>query len=231
MIKMKKKRTKVVVLSLIIAAVLSGTVLAWLINSAGIDQSGEFKFAEVKMKFEGVSHEYRNIKSVVTPGDPFMRNVINLEASFLAADSQSALNGKLMALWDDGYLGGTAFAPHKGGVVIKTYTFKNESNIPVYFRMKKPAIKDDAIKAAFFVKTNKHTIYKGHYYLIEPLGSGETVEIKVTAYIPFLANIGVAASDFDIEIEYAEIIQATNNAVYFHDDWKDIAMLFESYIK
>ena len=225
----RKLLFKFVVCVVVIIVAIQGIVLSWFSDSISILFSGEFRTAIIDLKKGSIETKYYNIGNFSWRDYPFMLAVIGLERSF-GSDAPDKLNDDFKKLWYennvyDNYLEDTT-APHKGGIVIKTYTFKNNSNIPVYFRIPEPTVNDVAYSAVVFIDGD-YVIDSGYYYLLDPIDpTVTTFEVTVIAYIPFLANIGIDVSDLDIKITgtgEAEIIQAPNNAVYFHDDWKKVA--------
>ena len=233
------KLISVVVLALILMIVLSGTVLAWFMDSTRVNTSGSFTVAEVKLDKTEPEINLYNFKRVINQYDGFMNSIINLEKMFVDDDvKQDELNEKLKSLWDyynlnDNYLRKSHLnIPRKGGIIEKIYIFTNDSNIPVYFRITKPRLNTD-LKIAYFIKINEeYEKYGGYYYWSNPLAAGETVTVKITTYVSHSTNgILISVPDNFITIANAEIIQATNNAVYLHPDWKNAAEqnLFKPY--
>ena len=169
-------------------------------------------------------------------------SVLNEEFKNIWNDHGSALmNYNMISLTDTHPAGGEYTELHVGGMIRKEYTFTNTSTIPVYIRIQTPILIGNIKASAHFI--NWRTDQTGHIYddsndgyiyMLNPIETNEEVTIEVIAYIPYGGNEGINHSvNAEIIIEYAEIIQSANNAVYFAEGWREVAEegLFASKIK
>lgn len=110
-----------------------------------------------------------------------------------------------------------------GCFIYRYNNFVNTSNVPVYFRVEKPVISGGgALPYAAYLNVEDKGIEcalltdggDGYLYFLEPLEAGANVKIMLNAYLR-----GATGNDFQEQTitfgsKGAELIQATNNAVY-----------------
>ena len=122
-------------------------------------------------------------------------------------------------------------ALHVGGLIRKEYTFKNVSSIPVYLRVSVPEVRGDINASAHFINfqdgQEEHIFLDaddGYIYWRDAIELDAAVSIEVIAYIPHGGNEGIGNPvNADIFIEYAEILQATNHAIFYAEGWREVA--------
>ena len=119
------------------------------------------------------------------------------------------------------------------------YPFTMNSDIPVYFKVKWDLTGyNDVINQAvvYWSEDSNEWIPMraapgNYYYIPEPFPSGKYEEINLLFLVDF--------SEYDEDANdmssfpapgFAEIIQATNNAVFQHEEWKEFAHEFIPYI-
>ena len=126
---------------------------------------------------------------------------------------------------------GDRAAPHVGGLISKEYTFRNVSSIPVYLRVSTPEVRGGINASAHFVNFQDgpdsrlfHDAGDGYIYWRDAIEPDGAVNIEVIAYVPHRGNEGVGNPiRADIFIEHAEILQATNHAIFFAEGWREVA--------
>jgi len=121
-------------------------------------------------------------------------------------------------------------------ILQRSYTFKNASSIPVYFRINRAILTNDDIGltlAAFWSMDGGETLdsfdyepFSDCYYLKAPLLIDEEITVLFAAMV---LDTGEASGSFDFRANFAEIIQSTNNAVYLADGWQYFAKEFLPY--
>ena len=239
MMRMKKRtRANLITLALVLVLSLFGTVFAWFMDYETIT-GRSFGFANVNgsltteytyYDFNDVNQQYDlNYMLALVDFENYLKNTVSSKDSWSAVWEDFWNNQKIetrisnLSTKDD---------LKWGGVVRKKYTFKNDSSIPVYFRMKAPQANNNLINVAYFINNNDMQENGGYWYRLEPLNRGEEIEVEVIIYIPMRANIDendnfiiipFNAIYADVIIKHIEIIQASNNAVYFADGWKEVA--------
>jgi hypothetical protein len=121
-------------------------------------------------------------------------------------------------------------------LIQRSYTFKNYSGIPVYFKINRAALTNGMnIALAAFTSRGAGTAQSafpyepesGFYYYKEPLFVGQDITIT---FIALILDSSGESGNFDFRPGHAEIIQATNNAVYMADGWKNFADELVSYL-
>ena len=126
---------------------------------------------------------------------------------------------------------GDRTAPHVGGLISKEYTFRNVSSIPVYLRVSAPQVRGGINASAHFISVqdgHDSLIFgdagDGYVYWRNVIEPDEAVNIEVIAYVPHRGNEGIGNPvNADIFVEYAEILQATNNAIHYAEGWREVA--------
>ena len=121
--------------------------------------------------------------------------------------------------------------PHVGGLIRKEYTFKNVSSIPVYLRVSAPEVRGDINASAHFINfqdgQDAHVFLDagdGFIYWRDAIEPDYTVSIEVIAYVPHRGNEDIGNPiKADIFVEYAEILQATNHAIFYAEGWREVA--------
>ena len=133
----------------------------------------------------------------------------------LLADENSIFTGAGTASWCS--------------MIERSYTFRNVSDIPVYFRINRAAVTNSMdITLATFWNRGKGTPYQkfdydfnsGFYYHRTPLFVGQDITIT---FVAMILDTGGISGNFDFRPDFAEIIQATNNAVFLAEGWKNFA--------
>jgi|GEM_PF-2608540 len=129
-----------------------------------------------------------------------------------------------------------AEAASQFSILQRSYTFKNSSSIPVYFRINRAVLTNDDIDmtlAAFWSMDDGETLdsfayepISDCYYLKAPLLTDDQITVTFAAMI---LDTGDASGSFDFVANFAEIIQATNNAVYMAKGWQYFAKEFLPY--
>ena len=124
-------------------------------------------------------------------------------------------------------------------VIVNQYTFTNDSNISVCFRIDSAKVEkaapgdapDTAIAACWahgagsssFNKMKEFLYNDGFFYCPVSIAPGESISVIFAAYIIDASNI---SGEYAFTADCAEIIQNTNNAVFFNEGWKDVAGKF-----
>jgi len=164
----------------------------------------------------------------------------------------TAVNDEFKKIWNDYSIGGRLLPPIPGnlglgGIIRKEYTLINKSSIAVYLRLPAPEVKGkdvngdiitDRVASAYFINWQDDNLVYGNttcgytYWLkpLKPFGdpNGEDrVTFEVIEFLPVVWNHTIAnLSKAEIlYIEYADIIQTGNNAVFFVDGWREVAEL------
>ncbi|MCL1974907.1 MAG: hypothetical protein FWG61_01935 [Firmicutes bacterium] len=121
-------------------------------------------------------------------------------------------------------------------ILQRSYTFKNISKAPVYFRIDRAGVTNgmNIALAAFWNRGvgTEQSVFpydseSGFYYHRAPLFVGQDITIT---FIAFILNTGGASGSFDFRPVFAEIIQATNNAVFMAEGWKSFAPELMQYV-
>ena len=115
-------------------------------------------------------------------------------------------------------------------VVRRNYTLKNSSNIPVYFKVDKPVINtpngmEIALSACWSTNVSitpqAFTFHDGSFFIDRVL-TPDVKEITVS-YTILVLKLPRVGDTIDINVGYACILQATNNAVFLDEGWKGFA--------
>ena len=114
-------------------------------------------------------------------------------------------------------------------LLVSTYSIKNTSDIAVYLKFEKPtgtlSQSGKVMTAALWA--SEDGAYKplrsaqdfNHYFIDSSIAPDTEITIVFAAFV--LENS--TGSGFDVSPRFAHAIQATNNAVYFHEDWSPIS--------
>ena len=238
----KRTRSNIIACVLIIIfSLINGTILAWFYNSTVIEASGGFKMAEVNGEANLTGVQTFKMEPA-TWRNPEHRHFILQWRIFerylktFSGNDEEKMNKAFREFWD--WNGGQAeqwfieksnTKPSEitpGDLIIKTYQFTNNSDIPIYLRMASP-VNLSGIPVTYFMDFDGKDVHEAHsyWYWADPLDQNETVEVKMLIYIPVGLNtsITIPYGDIKVRLESADIIQATNNAVYWCDGWKDLA--------
>lgn len=218
----------VAVLVITITVVAGGTY-GWKYYSAEIDTTDSEQFRVATMGLTYVSSETNLM--VFEPGRDAAKAQMKFEKELNEASDQNRFfadwlqaGGKDNLKEPSGKFG--------GGMVTTDYTFNNESNTAVYFRVKSSGVKNgtksiDCPIAAFIEIDSSTQIMEylnGYYYYTQPLNPEiEDITVEFTAYI----DSGSGYGRYSVGTEYAEVIQADNNAVYISEAWFDLAALLK----
>ena len=119
----------------------------------------------------------------------------------------------------------------------REYMFRNESTIPVYFRIDRATVTNgmDITLAAFWSMDDGVTqnifaydALSGSYYIAEPVDTGiKKIAVSFTAMV---LNTGEDPGSCDFGADFAEIIQVTNNAVFLASGWHNFADKLTPYL-
>lgn len=122
-----------------------------------------------------------------------------------------------------------------GSLIYGTYSLMNDSNVPTYFRISEEETNLNGIaiiKAVAFNGTNVYTLVydDGYYYSPYALAPDTEIKLVIGAYVMGEANENdVQEIKFSFGGTEIELIQASNNAVYLHDDWNPATVTFVDY--
>jgi len=240
--------------ALLIITLSMGTTFAWFMDRIGLG-TDPFQFAEIIVEEDRVTQVY-NFEDGKSTND-FLAAHMVFDVNFYGLSFpidpivQNSLNDKFIEFWNnwnvEDRLELYSDGLKKGAIVRKEYTFTNLSEIPVYLRVHAPKVKMENINvAAYFINWQGQDaswyvcdISNYDYWLnpLQPYGDPvdkDKITFEVIAYFPILGNIGVGEPFVDAEVfvQHAEVIQATNNAVFFVDGWREVAWqeLFVSYL-
>ena len=203
---------------LMCAAILLGISLrgtfAWFYGEGEESAAGPFTTAKVELV-----KTVENVQIFQTnQGQSLFNQISNYNNDFYAW--WNAVQSNFTDITASGVIG-------RGCVVIQSYTFENASNIPVYFRIYKAVLTaaPSVIFGMVFDPNPYLAVESGDYcYYLEPLmpppdpfSSGDSVTVEFFICIP------QNTPSFSLADWHAESIQATNNAVYFADGWRDVS--------
>jgi hypothetical protein len=242
---MSVKIVLLIVACVLIASIsLEGTTFAWFYGSTVVVAEGGVQTANLDINVNIDSELYVfDFLSTVHDID-FIMLYADFEG-FLRKNSKSAWGERLKEFMNESVVANSELI-HKdidndtidrSNLIIKKYTFENTSNSPVYMRMPFPVDKGDGVHAAYYLSDrvdDSRVVSDGTFlYWLDPLWGNEKVEAELIVYIthalnegnPYIDN-GLYYSDglVDAKINYVEVIQATNNAVFYVDGWKELAM-------
>jgi len=169
---------------------------------------------------------------------PYVSRQEDLIASFNetegAPGGEADLNGAFLAWWRSGGVMSASFFektayPAAGQVIIKQYSYANDTGIPVYIRLRPELTGFGAAVLgwagggdgawSFDPAADSALAYggpdgEGYFYLEKPLDTDEEIIITF-AFYPLAQNGGELMADLTLEA-----IQAENNAVYLEPGWK-----------
>jgi hypothetical protein len=246
---MLKRRMSFKIVLLIAACVLiasislDGTTFAWFYDSTVVLAEGGVQTASfgVKVDVEPELYEFKLLSAGRDLGA--VRRYVDFEDS-LSHNSKSAWGERLKEFMNEGAVVKSGLAQKdidndkitRSNLIIKKYTYENTSDSPVYIRMPLPVDNGDGVQAAYYLSDSvdgSRVVSDGMFlYWLDPIWGNEKVEAELTVYIPhalnesnpYLDNLYYSDGLVGAKIDYVEVIQATNNAVYFVDGWKDLAM-------
>lgn len=122
--------------------------------------------------------------------------------------------------------------------VFRSYTLTNGSNVPAYFRIDRAKLsggsQEGAFAACYEIESTKDGLGKGRLiadsegvlYCKEPLYPGDVITVNFVIYL-----WQIQSGKYAFSSEYAEIIQAANNAIFMSPGWEDVAEEMEPYIE
>lgn len=118
-----------------------------------------------------------------------------------------------------------------GSFIYRHFDFVNDSNVPVYFRVATPTISANGhvVPYAAFMTIGSNPKYEmlvdggdGYLYFPQPIEDGATVSLMFHAYLSGALNGNeLQEKTISFGATGAELIQATNNAVYLEGTWSD----------
>lgn len=216
------------------SAPTQGTTFAWLTASVIADLSSEVRFANVVLDVERSNSAEPRIYSFTTKAKAaqvdlirainFMANELDKDAIF-----SSWLNQYYFNYFDGEFLqpAATGMPITQFSVIRHDYNFINESTIPVNFKIDMPRTGGNSIALAAFWSINSNENFRAVaydevqnvYFIQEAIPSGEDFTVSFIAIL--LTN---DSGSFAFMPEFAEMIQATNNAVHMVEGWKGIAV-------
>ena len=231
----------VVLCALVLVFTLGEPVFAfiWATNSAST--SGDVIIA-ADVNLELIDVAEKQIKNFLS-ADAATKAQVELLSNIGSSATQEATDG-YFAEWclsnllegDKGYLE-SAEAACQYSILQRSYTFKNESRMPVYFRINRASVTNgmDIALAALWNRGGS-TPYNSFcydaesdcYYYKEPLFAGQEIMVAFAALILDTSEIG--GGNFDFRPDFAEIIQSTNNAVFMVEGWANVAEQLTPYI-
>lgn len=224
---------------LALAVSLLGTY-AWLAFQATTDPE---TFTTAKLSIElGISEDKTVIKRFAS--DP---GAIEAQFSLIGDPNDETridVDDEVLAAWLEEYTGNLATiltvtdkaAPMS--FAFRSYTLTNGSSVPIYFRIDKARLSGQyheiALNARYQIESTDDVSREGTLisddeevlYCKEPLYSGDSITVTFVVYLR-----DIKPGKYTLSSEYAEIIQATNNAVFMPSGWEDVAEQLESYIK
>ena len=211
----------VVANALIFSVWFDGTTLAWVSSYAAADSTA-LSTAKLQLDVDAAGPEILKFTTggigaqLALLGDieknPARKDTIFKDWYLNNVNSFDALLEKTQ---------GDDLAASEHSLVRYQYTFTNDSTVPVYFRIARPETADMDIAAAVFLVGEAplapFECAGGWYYIARPLGAGEEIAVTLTALI------FECGEEPAFVLGDAEIIQASNNAVYISEDWAHIA--------
>ena len=204
----------------------SASAFLWATNSVSVD-GVTIAAADIRLELTGSTDKLiRNFKTSAAGAQSDLIDAIG------SLTGQAAID-EYFAKWyldnlDNDYFEHTDLAVQYS-ILQRGYTFKNASQIPVYFRISRAVVSNgmDIALAAYWSNDSGTTLNifdydeaSGFYYLKFPLSIDQ--EISVT-FVAMILDASGGGDSFDFSPGFAEIIQAVNSAVFMADGWRNFA--------
>lgn len=247
---MMKKFSKKAMLGIIAGvlaafAIIGAGTFAWFTSSTDTDITADFTAATVKVSVEDLNDVgFFNFLKDGSTTNYATQNQANLEFYLDQCVEQYERDRTLADWWVaefandfdvlDSYNSSTEFVT-PGSLLCANYKIVNDSNVPVYYRIKADAIKvTDSLdveiwdgKFAYIIYSEASgallEYYDGYYYSKTPIDDTFNGRIIIETYIMGSNDNNLQGAIISFDGGAVDFIQADNNAVFIETTWKDAA--------